>query len=324
MTDDDVPPCARPSCVVVPDNGPFCDRCVTRIGQALRDLPAMYDALGEELAPGSGSGEQRVSGSREAPLPLRTEVLSLQQDIAGTLTDHEDVLRKAEGFWPAGRARRYLVRHATLAITYYEGYDRTEADREVVFASKQHPPIPVTLLATTPAQEPLRRDLVWHPNESASMHAAARFLGMALGKLLAGPTGADAGLEILTLHRRARVVLGEVQGDVKLPQLLCPNPDCQQPTLVRANGTEQIECRTCGLVETGDRLSWLLKVLAVDLPELVLPAVRVAELIGVNRSTVSRWIDRGRLEPVACMLDGGRPLYRVGAALQLQADKAAS
>jgi hypothetical protein len=145
---------------------------------------------------------------------------------------------------------------------------------------------------------------------------AARFLGTALDKLLASPTGADAGVEILELRSSARVALGLTEGNVPLP-MPCPNPECGQPALIRYNGEDVVRCKKCGLVERD--IKRLMRVLAVDMPDLLLQAARVAELVGVDKRTVSSWVARGRLHPAACLASNKRHLFRVGDAMYLAA-----
>src|SRR5688500_16889232 len=55
---------------------PACDLCRHRFGSRLWELRDLHALLPAALAPGRGGGE-RVSGSREAPVPLRLEALDL-------------------------------------------------------------------------------------------------------------------------------------------------------------------------------------------------------------------------------------------------------
>ncbi|WP_406325209.1 hypothetical protein [Streptomyces niveus] len=57
-----------------------CHPCTRRCDEQLLELAGprgLYAKLGSHLAPGSGSGGPAVSGSRNAPVPLRLDVLNL-------------------------------------------------------------------------------------------------------------------------------------------------------------------------------------------------------------------------------------------------------
>lgn len=58
---------------------PACNLCRHRLAARLWELRDLHSLLGAALVPGQ-SGSERVSGSREAPLPLRVEPL----DLAGS------------------------------------------------------------------------------------------------------------------------------------------------------------------------------------------------------------------------------------------------
>ena len=58
------------------ESGQVCHRCELREAQRLADIVRMHAQLGAFLEPGT-TAVQRVSGSREAPLPLRVDALDL-------------------------------------------------------------------------------------------------------------------------------------------------------------------------------------------------------------------------------------------------------
>lgn len=64
-----------------------CEGCRSRLAQLLHEIMAMHAVLPAMLQPGQSQG-QRVSGSREAPLPLRVDPLDLTLPArAGTIHD---------------------------------------------------------------------------------------------------------------------------------------------------------------------------------------------------------------------------------------------
>jgi hypothetical protein len=68
-------------CVVcqrrLPNNGMVCDGCRERSDSTMAEIPDLYAVLPEHLERGQSPEGQRVSGSREAPLPLAVDPLDL-------------------------------------------------------------------------------------------------------------------------------------------------------------------------------------------------------------------------------------------------------
>jgi hypothetical protein len=71
--------CANPDRDV--ETGQVCPGCAHRIACDLRDIADLYVHV--SLWPGSGNAGPRVSGSREAPLPLRVDALDLTMPARG-------------------------------------------------------------------------------------------------------------------------------------------------------------------------------------------------------------------------------------------------
>jgi hypothetical protein len=74
--------------------------CQARLGQQIGELPQLYRDLEDALLPGAGTGPA-VGGTREAPLPVALEPLSLRArgGIEGVLTSWERAVREDLG-WP--------------------------------------------------------------------------------------------------------------------------------------------------------------------------------------------------------------------------------
>ncbi|MFK8850454.1 hypothetical protein [Streptomyces sp. Ac-502] len=77
-----------------------CRICQDRGTAMLRELPALYDQLGDLLEPGSGRGGGRVSGTRGAPLPCSLHVLDLRAPggLVTMLADWEAAVRDELGY----------------------------------------------------------------------------------------------------------------------------------------------------------------------------------------------------------------------------------
>lgn len=80
--------CGRPSpdCAVCQRRPPLrpqvCDGCRARLGRDLAEIAKLHAVLPDLMEPGR-AGTQRVSGTREAPLPLRVDVLDLSLPLRG-------------------------------------------------------------------------------------------------------------------------------------------------------------------------------------------------------------------------------------------------
>lgn len=55
--------------------GLLCGRCRNRLSSLLVQMPSLAEWLHENIAPGQSGAGDRVSGSREDPIPLRTDIL---------------------------------------------------------------------------------------------------------------------------------------------------------------------------------------------------------------------------------------------------------
>lgn len=114
-------------------------RCATRLGENLRDIPAHYALMGAVLAPGTSSAAARVSGTRTAPLPVRLEPLNLRArgGIITILATWEADWRETRGLTPATRGLSatdlsaivlWLRAHLPWAITEHPAVDEFAAE----------------------------------------------------------------------------------------------------------------------------------------------------------------------------------------------------
>ena len=71
----------------------LCQGHLQGLEQKLGDITAVYDWLGACMVrDGSGTGDQPISGSREAPTPLRVSLHDLRADIAAKLASWTHVV----------------------------------------------------------------------------------------------------------------------------------------------------------------------------------------------------------------------------------------
>lgn len=223
----------------VPARGPraFCAADRGKVATALGELPRLYVSLSAEL----GRPSQLASATRSPfgpRLPLRGDIDAIMRACAEVLTSwHERVAMVASLTLPPephrdGSACARPAWYVARAVQVLE--PRLDA-----------------LLALEPG--PVRRaaslrDLALMPDGTEGV---VRSVYVAV---LADLSGADAGLEILALHRLARSVLGETrQRPVELLGVPCRDPDCDMLALRRAELPSDpaepewwSECRACG------------------------------------------------------------------------------
>jgi hypothetical protein len=223
----------------VPARGPraFCAPDRGKIANALAELPRLYVSLAAEIGrPSQGTTTARSPfGPR---LPLRGDIDAIMRAYAEVLVAwHERVAVIASLSAPPEPHR--------------DGSPSARPSWYVARAVHVIEPRLDVLLALEP--EPMRRavslrDLPLMPEGTEgvvrSVYAA----------VLADLSGADAGLEVLALHRLARSVLGETrQRPVELLGVPCRDPECDMLALRRAELPSDpaepawwSECTQCG------------------------------------------------------------------------------
>jgi hypothetical protein len=217
--------------VRVPFRGPraFCSPDRGKIETALAELPRLYAALAAELGqPAQGTGATRSPFGPK--VPLRVGIDALMRLYAEVLTSwHERVAAVARLTPPPEQVRAgWAIARAVDVIA-----PRLDA-----------------LLALE--AEPMRR---------AVSHRELELLGDVDGIVRPGYvaimpdlSGADAGLEILALHRRSRAILGETR-ERPVELLGVPCRECDYLSLRRAElpsdpdeDAPWSECSECGAV----------------------------------------------------------------------------
>jgi hypothetical protein len=152
------------------------------------------------------AGGEHVSGTREPMIPPRVDVLVLQARLDVTLTT-----------WALPVVMR-------LGITTWD-HRRIPHMRAGVRVSRA-----AAILA---------------PNLDALLRVPdTPVLAWAAGRLaMTRRRGIDGALDLLALHERGRQLVTGGSGNARLP---VPCPSCEAPALVRANGSDQVDCRACG------------------------------------------------------------------------------
>lgn len=224
-----------------------------RVVDALARLPELYVHLFLAL-PKQGAAGEKVSGTREPPVPIALEVEALMRDIASTVTTWERIVRDTASLTDVGESRQ-------------------ESGVAVDRACRTLAAHVDTLLACPPTS-------VWEWDDDAGPAGTplgchyqgdrTRIGRMALPRgdapdgayVAADRTGGDAARTIIALAGRCRVLLGMTRLVHRLP---VPCPTCGVAALTREDGASEVRCQSCGRAEPEERYARLAMILAEDM-----------------------------------------------------------
>jgi hypothetical protein len=210
-----------------PTLGPraFCDTDEDRIAEALAALPRTYAEL-RLLLPVTGQQEERVTGSREAPIPVNLDVQAFMRQVVWVTCSWEDQVRAAARLsdLPDGR-RRDAVALAQACRTL---------DAHLTALLSLPPEVKVRFVPPGKVKD-LDPETVWSDTGGDSWTHAEM-------------DGTAAGLEFLQLHGRARGILGLTRQRRRITEVPCDG--CRGKTLVqseaRTGGWEPlVRCTAC-------------------------------------------------------------------------------
>lgn len=248
-----------------PQLGPraFCATDSSYIGAAIRSLPEVYAELSVRLAK-TGQQEERVSGSREAPVPVDLETESFMRHVVLVALTWEELVRSAaslsnpdlcpacDGEGVMGgreclpcrglgvvRCRPGVALQRACVLLGGEDRDRTGHLGTLLSleAAEVTRPVPGS-----------KRLAELEPGTTIRIDSAGD--AWAQGEM----SGTDAGLEFLRLNGRARGMLGLTRQRRRITEVPCDG--CRSRTLVqseaKAGGWEPvIRCTTCPMAYTG-------------------------------------------------------------------------
>jgi hypothetical protein len=249
-----------------PQLGPraFCDTDERHIGEAIRSLPETYAQLRLLLAR-TGQQEERVSGSREAPVPVNLEAETFMRHIVLVTLTWEELVRSA-----AGLSNPDLCRACDGEGMTRQGRDCPPCRGRGVIRSRDGAALQracvllggedrgrtghlVTLLSLEVAEvtRPVpgsKRLAELEPGTSVRIDSAGD--AWVQGEM----SGTDAGLEFLRLNGRARGILGLTRQRRRITEVPCDG--CRGKTLVqseaKAGGWEPaVRCTACSMSYIG-------------------------------------------------------------------------
>lgn len=225
----------------------FCDTDEHRIGDAIAGLPETYASL-RLLLPFAGQREERVTGSRDAPVPVNLDVQAFMRQIVQVTCSWEDQVRAAVRLadLPDGRRR--------------DGVALAQASRTL----SRH----LTALLSMPVETKVRFVPPGKLDETGHWWTDTAGDAWTYTDL----DGTGAGLEFLQMHGRARGMLGLTRQRRRITEVPCDG--CRGKTLVqseaKAGGWEPVvRCTACSVVYLGAHYDLLMgRVYQAQLAEL--------------------------------------------------------
>jgi hypothetical protein len=223
-------------------NAALCPRafCLTDrdwIGRAIFKLPETYASLAL-LLPRSEQAGERVSGSREAPIPVAADVEAFMREIVHVAVSWEDQVRAVARLsdYPDGRRRDGKALADACRTLGPDGQLDTLLSLLPESKVRYAPPWRIAELAES---DP---DVILHFDTSGDAWETVK------------KDGTAAGLEFLAITGRARGMLGLTRQRRRITELPCDG--CSAPTLVqyeaRDGGWEEaVKCTNCPNAYTG-------------------------------------------------------------------------
>jgi hypothetical protein len=227
--------------------GPFCLRDYRHVARCLDELPEKYVDLRSQLGSKTPQGDDRVSGSRTPPVPVRLDFDELIRDMLLILCSWEETLRSAVQLTPLDTAMSRR-RRDEIALPAAVALLTAHFDRLLVL-----PPAPMRRIRSMRSAAELPEGTL------GLVHPAGGY-----AEIIVDLDGADAGLEIVGLHYRCRSALRQTSPP---PERLegVPCRRCEMLSLERAapsrspDGPEYwSECTQCGqLMDRSEYFTWI-------------------------------------------------------------------
>jgi hypothetical protein len=190
--------------IELPDG--LCDACERHVERALGGLPELYTQL-EMIIDQHASAGEKVSGTREHPIPPRIDVLAAQAEIDALVTTWSPlVARRARVNWTYDHMRQTRG-----------GY---RVSRGARLLARLHLALIGLPYADIPVWTPAGFDTAWTKR-----------------------SGLEGAMDFLAVADRGRRLVTGGSGHARLP---VPCPSCEAPALIRRNGADQVDCESCG------------------------------------------------------------------------------
>lgn len=234
-----------------PEFGLVCPGCRSRLAGWLRELPDLYaDLVARDDVLRSSAGHGHVSGTHEAPVPIRVDAVDLTADARvlhlASLPAREDRLL------PCRYCRAYHPAGSYSPLGPHESYDDQAGH-----------------LSVASVLDGWVRDWREHRDRGEGLPdplvpTLCRWLGDRLEDACDDhPAIGDFAEELRELRRALYGQLGLF--DVPDYKQGVPCRACDMLTLVRHSGSEYTECSTCGLLLSADEYGTWVALLAAHL-----------------------------------------------------------
>jgi hypothetical protein len=215
----------------------LCDGCVHVLERVLDELPEMWLNLHVSLGDKGTNTDQRVSGTRQPPIPIAVEV---------------DASKTAISEWVAAGASR-LAEAMGMDDPTPQSMSDAEHGRSVFNGCKLLRTNLSMLLSSEPDSV-----MVWlSPKETGRPGESwTDSLGKRRGTKVVDMSGIEIGLELKRQHKQARMLLGHTQPKIRqsLPCPLCAAVSCFRIVrTVREKVYDTVECEACLKQWTYDR-----------------------------------------------------------------------
>jgi hypothetical protein len=230
---------------LAPSGCPYCTRCASAVHRTLGAMPWRYAWLRWHIGDkGTAPPGPRVTGTREAPIPLRADIDALIREMVSVLSDWDERVAAAAGL---DRPGTELARRRRDEVALPAAAAALRAHLPVLLALPAEP-----MMRTMPLS---RNAPPLPPGTTGWVHQAAGYV-----RYFADLSGADAGRDIFRLAWLSRRLLGET---VPPPERLdgVPCKGCDVLALVACADPEyRSECESCGdILSPGEYLEWVRK-----------------------------------------------------------------
>lgn len=208
----------------------LCDPCIGAVTRACRELVGDWDNLTGAIGDRSVMAGEKVSGSREAPIPLNTAVLALRSTLSEWCEAALAMVCPRLNIEPRERqrARGFPIR-----------------EYRVVLQAWNVLPSNMKLLLECPT-EPVN---VW--NQAGD------------GWTIEEMDGVGIALRLHQSHNAVHTVLGDTNPRTRLT-MPCPVLGCGAKTLGVNNGETDVDCTACGGRWPREQYNWLAGMLVAD------------------------------------------------------------
>ena len=211
----------------------FCDGCRMRVLRAYEAVSLDYQQLCDMVGDKTQGSGPRVSGTREAPMPLNGTVLALRS----TLSEFCEV----SVCLVAGKLRiAPRARHRGIGYPVH--------DEPCIHQCRDIIPANLDLLLDAGEQE----FQVW--DNTGTVYQTGKYDGLTAATLL------------LRTHQQIENLLGTGERRTTLA-MPCPVHDCGSKTLGVTNGETDVSCLACGGRWTDREYQWLASMLVIDIEQ---------------------------------------------------------